>query len=119
VPFILHPAFYVSVRVCGYDLDLRANDTQLFSLETVYTFLATLVLLLSVSGAIVFRSFVLRRRHRMMVEEAIRNGTWVPAMGGLYGGEFLFYLVEGGTRKVRFCRVGRRAKSWRHFSLAA
>jgi len=36
----------------------------------------------------------------MMVEEAIRNGTWVPAMGGLYGGEFLFYLVEGGTRKV-------------------
>lgn len=44
----------------------------------MYTFLATLVLLLSVSGAIVVRSFVLRRRHRRMVEEAIRNGTWVP-----------------------------------------
>ncbi|KAF5329482.1 hypothetical protein D9619_009193 [Psilocybe cf. subviscida] len=44
----------------------------------LYTFLATLVLLLSVSGAIVVRSFVLRRRHRRMVEEAIRNGTWVP-----------------------------------------
>jgi hypothetical protein len=44
----------------------------------LYTFLATLVLLLSVSGAIVIRSFVLRRRHRRMVEEAIRNGTWVP-----------------------------------------
>ncbi|KAJ2914670.1 hypothetical protein MD484_g5737, partial [Candolleomyces efflorescens] len=44
----------------------------------VYTFLATLVLLLSVSAAIVIRSFILRRRHRRMVEEAIRNGTWVP-----------------------------------------
>ncbi|PPQ68246.1 hypothetical protein CVT25_005315 [Psilocybe cyanescens] len=44
----------------------------------LYTFLATLVLLLSVSAAIVIRSFVLRRRHRLMVEEAIRNGTWVP-----------------------------------------
>ncbi|KAG2006079.1 hypothetical protein CC2G_002426 [Coprinopsis cinerea AmutBmut pab1-1] len=44
----------------------------------VYTFLATLVLLLSVSAAIVIRSFMLRRRHRRLVEEAIRNGTWVP-----------------------------------------
>ncbi|KDR78148.1 hypothetical protein GALMADRAFT_245175 [Galerina marginata CBS 339.88] len=44
----------------------------------LYTFLATLVLLLSVSAAIVIRSFILRRRHRLMMEEAIRNGTWVP-----------------------------------------
>lgn len=51
-----------------------ANSASLY----LYTFLATLVLLLSVSGAIVVRSFVLRRRHRLMVEEAIRNGTWVP-----------------------------------------
>ena len=48
------------------------------TLGAVYTFLATLVLLLSVSAAIVIRSFILRRRHRLMVEEAIRNGTWVP-----------------------------------------
>ena len=40
-------------------------------------FLATLVVLLSVSAVIVFRSLVLWRRRRM-VEEAIRNGTWVP-----------------------------------------
>jgi hypothetical protein len=44
----------------------------------VYTFLATLILLLGVSAAIVVRSLLLRRRHRRMVEEAIRNGTWVP-----------------------------------------
>lgn len=44
----------------------------------LYTFLATLVLLLTVSAAIVVRSFILRRRHRLMVEEAIRNGTWIP-----------------------------------------
>ncbi|KZP20565.1 hypothetical protein FIBSPDRAFT_891880 [Athelia psychrophila] len=31
-----------------------------------------------VSGAIVIRSYVLRRRHQAIVEEAIRNGTWVP-----------------------------------------
>jgi len=31
----------------------------------------------------------------MMVEEAIRNGTWVPAMGGLYGGVFFFVSFWG------------------------
>ncbi|KAH6904346.1 hypothetical protein BKA70DRAFT_1296335 [Coprinopsis sp. MPI-PUGE-AT-0042] len=44
----------------------------------LYTFLATLFLLLTVSAVIVIRSFILRRRHRRLVEEAIRNGTWVP-----------------------------------------
>ncbi|EKM52499.1 uncharacterized protein PHACADRAFT_198555 [Phanerochaete carnosa HHB-10118-sp] len=44
----------------------------------LYTFLVTLILLLAVSGAIVTRSFIMRRRHRRMVEEAIRNGTYVP-----------------------------------------
>lgn len=48
--------------------------------RTVYTFLATLVLLLGVSLAIVLRSLCLRRRHRRMVEEAIRNGTFHPGM---------------------------------------
>jgi len=51
-----------------------ANSASLY----LYTFLATLVLLLSVSAAIVVRSFILRRRHRRMVEEAVRNGTWIP-----------------------------------------
>ena len=41
-------------------------------------FLATLILLLSISGAIVGRSYVLRRRQRRLIEEAIRNGTYVP-----------------------------------------
>ncbi|TFK60645.1 hypothetical protein BDN72DRAFT_506033 [Pluteus cervinus] len=47
-------------------------------LHLVYTFLATLVLLLGVSASIVVRSLILRRRHRRMMEEAIRNGTWIP-----------------------------------------
>jgi len=50
-----------------------ANSASLY----LYTFLATLVLLLSVSGAIVVRSFIIRRRHRRMEEEARRNGTWI------------------------------------------
>ncbi|TFK27240.1 hypothetical protein FA15DRAFT_666533 [Coprinopsis marcescibilis] len=57
----------------------RQNANPRLQPSPVYTFLATLVLLLSVSAAIVIRSFVLRRRHRLMVEEAIRNGTWVPS----------------------------------------
>ncbi|KAF7296223.1 hypothetical protein HMN09_01091300 [Mycena chlorophos] len=44
----------------------------------LYTFLATLIVLLGVSSAIVFRSLMLRRRHQRMLEEAIANGTWVP-----------------------------------------
>lgn len=39
---------------------------------------ATLVLLLAVSSAIVIRSLILRRRHQRLVEEAIRTGTWMP-----------------------------------------
>ncbi|KAF8339285.1 hypothetical protein F5887DRAFT_981753 [Amanita rubescens] len=52
----------------------------------LYTFLATLVLLLVVSAAIVVRSFILRRRHRMMIEEAFRNGTLLsPTIAAGYG----------------------------------
>ncbi|KAG6897626.1 hypothetical protein C0992_012855 [Termitomyces sp. T32_za158] len=54
----------------------------------LYTFLATLVLLLSVSAAIILRSLFLRRRHQRMVDEAIRNGTWVPPSPG--SGAFSF-----------------------------
>ncbi|KAH8111201.1 hypothetical protein DFH11DRAFT_1615953 [Phellopilus nigrolimitatus] len=44
----------------------------------LYTFLATLVLLLLVSGAVILRSMTLRVRARRALEEAIRNGTYVP-----------------------------------------
>jgi len=80
-----------------------ANSASLY----LYTFLATLVLLLSVSGAIVVRSFILRRRHRRMVEEAIRNGTYVaptpptrPARVDLSQKPELWeaYLGDGGWR---------------------
>ncbi|KAI3614255.1 hypothetical protein WG66_000074 [Moniliophthora roreri] len=56
------------------DRNALASSASLY----LYTFLATLVLLLGVSAAIVIRSLLLRRRHRRMIEEAIRNGTWVP-----------------------------------------
>jgi len=47
----------------------------------LYTFLATLLLLLAISAAVVGRSIVIRRRARRMIEEAIRNGTWLPQAG--------------------------------------
>ncbi|KAG6838813.1 hypothetical protein C0991_008195 [Blastosporella zonata] len=51
----------------------------------LYTFLATLILLLAASSVIIIRSIVLRRRHQRMVEEAIRNGTWLPPSPGGFG----------------------------------
>ncbi|KAI0739420.1 hypothetical protein C8Q80DRAFT_181433 [Daedaleopsis nitida] len=44
----------------------------------LYTFLATLVLLLLVSATIIFRSWALRRHQRALIAEAIANGTYVP-----------------------------------------
>ena len=44
---------------------------------------ATLVLLLSVSCAIVFRSLLVRRRRNRYIAEAIANGTWIPRGGTL------------------------------------
>ena len=45
---------------------------------TRFTFLATLFLLLFVSAAIVLRSFILRRRFRRRIEEAIAAGVYIP-----------------------------------------
>ncbi|KAI9465509.1 hypothetical protein BJY52DRAFT_1244404 [Lactarius psammicola] len=47
-----------------------------------FTFLATLFLLLFVSSAIILRSFILRRRFRQRIEEAILAGVIVPNQTG-------------------------------------
>ena len=46
-----------------------------------FTFLATLLLLLCVSSAIILRSFILRRRFRRHVEEAFYAGVWAGGDG--------------------------------------
>ncbi|KAG1750562.1 uncharacterized protein EDB91DRAFT_1108178 [Suillus paluster] len=66
----------------------------------LYTFLATLVLLLAVSSAIVVRSLVLRRRHQRIVEEAIRAGTWLPHQP---------YDPRGSRRRRE---IGKKPKLW-------
>ncbi|RPD58183.1 hypothetical protein L226DRAFT_143035 [Lentinus tigrinus ALCF2SS1-7] len=43
----------------------------------LYTFLATLIILILVSATIVCRSYALRRRQRALIAEAIANGTYV------------------------------------------
>ncbi|KAH9080560.1 hypothetical protein EDB83DRAFT_2670789 [Lactarius deliciosus] len=48
----------------------------------LFTFLATLFLLLFVSSAIILRSFILRRRFRQRIEEAILAGVIVPNQTG-------------------------------------
>jgi hypothetical protein len=47
-----------------------------------FTFLATLFLLLFVSSAIILRSFILRRRFRRRIEEAILAGVIPPPQTG-------------------------------------
>ncbi|KAG1738023.1 hypothetical protein EDB19DRAFT_1829310 [Suillus lakei] len=66
----------------------------------LYTFLATLVLLLAVSSAIVIRSLILRRRHQRIVEEAIRAGTWLPHQP----------YDHRGSRRRR--DIGKKPKLW-------
>lgn len=46
------------------------------------------------------RSYVLRRRHQALVEEAIRNGTWVPPPFNAHG-------RRGGRRDI-----GEKPKIW-------
>lgn len=62
--------------------------------------IATLVLLLAVSSAIVIRSLILRRRHQRIVEEAIRAGTWLPHQP---------YDPRGSRRRRD---VGKKPKLW-------
>ncbi|KAF9007073.1 hypothetical protein BDQ17DRAFT_1423152 [Cyathus striatus] len=88
-----------------------SSSTPLPSPPIVYTFLATLVLLLSVSAAIVIRSFILRRRHRAMIEEAIRNGTWVaPPLASMGGGRPKVDLSK--KPKLYEAYLGEKGKSW-------
>jgi hypothetical protein len=86
-PFSLHLSWCVAFASYFHLLDsfslLKMSSTSptgsLSGMSMSYTALiATLVLLLAVSSAIVVRSLVLRRRHQRIVEEAIRAGTWLP-----------------------------------------
>lgn len=47
----------------------------------LYTFLGVLLLLLAISAAIVTRAIMRRRHQRRIMEDAIRNGTWVAPNG--------------------------------------
>lgn len=59
---------------------MSSGDSDFTS--TRFTFLATLFLLLFVSAAIVLRSFILRRRFRRRIEEAIAAGVYInPPFG--------------------------------------
>ncbi|KAH9847098.1 hypothetical protein C2E23DRAFT_531814 [Lenzites betulinus] len=55
---------------------------------------ATLVLLLVVSATIIARSYVLRRRHRALIAEAIANGTFVPPVRVRVGRKPKMYQVS-------------------------
>ncbi|KAL0569904.1 hypothetical protein V5O48_012061, partial [Marasmius crinis-equi] len=56
-----------------------------------------------VSAAIVVRSLLLRRRHRRMIEEAIRNGTYVPPANAMWDSG------RGGRGQVD---LGRKPVMW-------
>ncbi|KAL0068199.1 hypothetical protein AAF712_004860 [Marasmius tenuissimus] len=61
----------------------REDDQQSRSASLyVYAFIATVAILLCLSAVIACRSLRARRQYRRMVEEAIRNGTYVPGGSG-------------------------------------
>ncbi|KAI0764131.1 hypothetical protein BC629DRAFT_1596811 [Irpex lacteus] len=54
---------------------LLTSQTTLY----LYTFLVTLVVLFALTGGIIARSCMMRRRFRRRLEEAVRNGTVTPS----------------------------------------
>ncbi|TCD64458.1 hypothetical protein EIP91_004062 [Steccherinum ochraceum] len=80
-PFTSNPNFTNNVFSSSASL-YQHHPTDYHSLPAVYTFLATLVLLIAISALVITRTFVLRRRQRLLIEEAIRNGTYVPPPTG-------------------------------------
>jgi hypothetical protein len=63
---------------CTYFHVLTRSPRSTRLVRPRFTFLATLFLLLFVSSAIILRSFILRRRFRQRIEEAILAGVIVP-----------------------------------------
>ena len=55
----------------------NSSKSDISNLAKIILIVATLVLLLIVSATIIARSYVLRRRQRAIIAEAIRNGTYV------------------------------------------
>lgn len=70
--------------------------TRTYLIFSRFTFLATLLLLLAISFAIVFRSYILRRRYRQRLEAAIEQGL-LPSR------------LESRRRKKN---IGRKPKVW-------
>ncbi|WVQ74696.1 hypothetical protein IAR50_004300 [Cryptococcus sp. DSM 104548] len=64
----------------------------------LFTFLITIVVLALISGALILRAYVLRRRFRRRVEEAIRTGNPVP----LDAATALGLLPRRGNRKKEY-----------------
>ncbi len=84
--------------------------------SSVYTFLATLLVLLAISSAIVIRSVFLRRRRRRIIQDAIQKGVWTP--GGLahlarlgVGTEFGVGM-GGNAALARTKDIGKKPKMW-------
>lgn len=74
----------------------------------------TLVILLILSAAIVARSCLLRRQHRLLMEEAIRNGTHVPSVqtkkGGAHGEKPVVYDAFLNVDRVAAISSDREAR---------
>jgi len=72
-------------KTSGDGMDQASPGTSSSTLY-LYTFLVTLILLCSVSAIIIARSYILRRRFRRQVEEALQNGHVLSPDGpGLVG----------------------------------
>ncbi|ETW81596.1 hypothetical protein HETIRDRAFT_173276 [Heterobasidion irregulare TC 32-1] len=79
------PSFFTNDPAQATNTPTNTGGNGTSSSLYLFTFLATLFLLLFVSCAIILRSFILRRRFRRRVEEAILSGAMVPNARGPMG----------------------------------
>ncbi|KAG2153054.1 uncharacterized protein EDB93DRAFT_1136325 [Suillus bovinus] len=65
------------------DTDQPPSDTS--TTLYLFTFLATLFVLLLISASIIFRSFLIRRRFRRRVEDALAQGVYIDLQPSVLG----------------------------------
>ncbi|KAI0370653.1 hypothetical protein BV20DRAFT_1035648 [Pilatotrama ljubarskyi] len=80
-----------SQTAAGQNGQFQGTGPSLTSSASLYS---TLILLLLVSATIIARSYVIRRRHRALVAEAIANGTLVPPVKVRLGKKPKMYQVS-------------------------
>lgn len=75
-----------------------------------FTFLATILILVLLSGSLVLRSYILRRRYRQRFQQALADGLFVDLDRSTFNGEGQLDHLGGFRRPTR--RPGPKPVLW-------